>query len=524
MFSQANLDAAAALDALWSKNVSHSAADVQTMLQASLGMPFFVHAHSVRRLGAAEARVGHTVYGYHRAPRTAGKDALALIVALPLAAATEVPRDLRLAWALVHAAQSVRWLARDLALIVVDTTAAGDGGALGLRAWAEAYHWHSGVPAETLRGALGARIDERAGELTAALQLSLGDSGCARTLALQVVGADGALPNLDLMNVVARCAEAVGLQLAPTASLALPPAAAWLYGSESLRAASAMLGFARDQLRLTPAAAAGELVRFNVPALALVALPDARGRAACPGDVLAVGRALHDSLRALSSLLERLHQSFRLYWLAGPMRFSSYGEHTYAVLLIAAAAWLAAAGAMRAEPQALVQLPWAAALAVALHVAAAAGSWALPHAAELLVAEFGVELGCALCWLALPSLALAPVLAVACSLCARQRGLGAAVRTLALYEAGAVTLCLSLANFALALAFGLAATGLAALMPVLGRLRVLTLCLSPLVLGVLAGMAGEAVEAVRAGPSLVIVVVQLVLVPLHAALIVGISE
>eukprot|EP00727_Mastigamoeba_balamuthi_P013846 m51a1_g9084 putative glycosylphosphatidylinositol anchor attachment (628) ;mRNA; f:34272-36281 len=286
---------------------------------------------------AARAAVGLV-----RSARGDGKEAVALAVrfdpADPWASSDAAGAALSLASLLARQ----RWLAKDVVVALLE----GSDAAVPL--WlADPRAPGSPAGASALQEALVLRLS-RAG----------GAPGASR-LAVLVDGANGQLPNLDLLNSVARVAAREGV---PESQLALTRAArpcseaagrvaAWAARADALlREALAgagvgqglgpldvgrletMLGFVERQARGLPSGDHAHFNRRRVDSVTLD-LVAADPWHSHPG-VVTYGRIVVGTIRCLSNVVERLHQSYFFYLLFGPTKFLSIGEYTVALGLI----------------------------------------------------------------------------------------------------------------------------------------------------------------------------------------------
>ncbi|KNC56050.1 glycosylphosphatidylinositol anchor attachment 1 protein [Thecamonas trahens ATCC 50062] len=355
-----------------------------TALATRLGVRFYSHGYALHAPRAADGSMwaGANVYGVYTPPRADGKEAIVITTALPLADwdaflastpsaslddAAARPGGAVGLEALVVVAQAVqdaRWMSRSLIVVLTDAPAwVADhrpqlalppnlARSIGLQAWMDAYYAAGPAVDGHLRyDALHAR----AGALLAVLGIELPDTGVA-SWAMDVVGIDGLLPNMDLVNVVVQVANHRGSAVAyPSPRAELVPylrALVHVAGMTSYHARILcnVFSFLAVQAASVPRAATGVVAAHAVPALSLVAVPkEVTGGSAdlalLTTDITLAANTLLATLRSLSNLLESLHASFRLYVLGTERLFISYGDYVWPLACVVATALLAAIAA-----------------------------------------------------------------------------------------------------------------------------------------------------------------------------------
>lgn len=186
---------------------------------------------------------------------------------------------------------------------------------VGLIAWLDAYH---GVTTSSI--VQGSKLDGRSGGLQAGIVLEFPSLNLAQ-LDVSYQGVNGELPNLDLINTVARLARKHGIPLSlhgqpqgfihssPIPNIMQLISSIWLQGSGS------------------PSGLHGPLINFQIPCLTLRGIPSANQK---PNAQLVrqVGSLIEGFLRCLNNLQERMHQSFYYYLLPDLWHYISIGVYT----------------------------------------------------------------------------------------------------------------------------------------------------------------------------------------------------
>lgn len=233
-----------------------------------------------------------------------------------------------------------------------------DGFAIGTEAWLQAYHLD---PLHTQDHHSVDALPMRAGVIRAALNLETRTrSWDASVMGVFAAGMNGQLPNLDLVNtavmalrgehipvVLDRCTG--GTQDDPFChNDVLTRVHAWLQRTVDtvvpiehrhdarayVRNLHGMLRFMKT-LATGPAGAHAPFVRYNIDSVTLSAREsyDSAHIGATALSLRAMLRAVEKTVRALSNLEEKLHQSFFLYVLPNTHDFVSVGEYYYVVAL-----------------------------------------------------------------------------------------------------------------------------------------------------------------------------------------------
>ncbi|KAJ1972245.1 Glycosyl phosphatidyl inositol protein transamidase complex subunit [Dimargaris xerosporica] len=301
---------------------------------------------------------GTNVHGVLHAPRADTTEALVLVA--PWRFATDPSRSNLSGVAHVLAlAQYFRELnhwAKDLILLFP-----GGPPALGTEMWLRRYH------GETLLAPHHADpLYVRSGVIQGALTFELPYTAAYASLGLFHEGKNGQLPNLDLLNIIARIAKQENVPLTLHHITRTSPAQLNGHQRNWLNVDNWSLLFRHylDSLRTlwaTMAAQATGLTqgthapfhRYRIDAVTLQATPHPEATApAAPwpnGPAMGfhfheLGRVTESVFRSLNNLLEHFHQSFFIYLLPSPWQYISIANFIPPVLLMAAGLLGAALG------------------------------------------------------------------------------------------------------------------------------------------------------------------------------------
>lgn len=298
----------------------------------------------VRLADVVERGVVANVRCVLRAPKGDGTESLALSAdfgpaGLPPTAAQLHAQDVSaaaLAVTMLRFLSHQSWLAKDVVLLLFDAqhpVAAPAGGVRSL------FVGHT-------------EADASGAQLQGALHLDLGalSSGFDR-LEVRVPAAGGAMPNLDLLNVVARVAgrladagdlvighdhDVVGALLTDDQVDQLQ-----LATGEPSHLLRQLLSTMADQALSLPTGRHSEFVQNNVAAVTMrtVIFPgQQRDRAGRVGrrSLLEYATMVESALRSLNNILEPLHQSFWFYLLLSPYQYVAIGDYMISLAPIAA--------------------------------------------------------------------------------------------------------------------------------------------------------------------------------------------
>ncbi|XP_048000814.1 glycosylphosphatidylinositol anchor attachment 1 protein isoform X1 [Leguminivora glycinivorella] len=309
-------------------------------------------------LGKGQVYHGTNVYGILRAPRTASLEALVLTAPhrAPGTHQKDTAAGIALMLAFAQFARSQKYWAKDIIFLVTEHEQ------LGMQAWLEAYHgiqhdagsfysglggfWAPGTPGRdpeprhrkclnpgTLKG--------RSGAIQAAINLEI-HSPKIKYIEVKVEGLNGQLPNLDLCNLVHKLCLKSGVHHAYKSSYS------WVRSrsavDEWLSGVSTLLGQVVTMIAGVPNGNHGLFHRFGIEAVTLEGRDAAdpagaapRVRALTPAGFYRLGTTLESILRSLNNLLEKFHQSYFFYMLAGTNRFISIGYYMPSLCLLCAA-------------------------------------------------------------------------------------------------------------------------------------------------------------------------------------------
>lgn len=230
-----------------------------------------------------------------------------------------------------------------------------------MQAWLEAYYdgtEESGDNGAVLRAG---SLEARAGSIQAAINLELPAFDVSH-IDVKIEGLNGALPNLDLLNVVQRIAIKEGM---PCGHQQRNRRRRQASRSAHLQNFQHMLEMVMRQATGVPNGNHGLFARYAVSAVTLEAHVEA-GAAAGAGPTVqrdsvgaaAILRIVEGVARSVNNLLERFHQSFFFYLLVASDRFVSIGDYmpalavmVLALLVKALIGWLQL-GRLRPESEA----------------------------------------------------------------------------------------------------------------------------------------------------------------------------
>lgn len=307
---------------------------------------------------------GTNVYGILRAPRTSSLEAL--VVSAPYRARSSYQKDTTAGIALMLAfakfARSQKYWAKDIIFLVTEHEQ------LGVQAWLEAYHgivsdtttfytslgtfWSDSLPYidfqkfglnlnENAKSLDPGKLVGRSGSIQAAINLEF-HSPKIKYIEVKVEGLNGQLPNLDLVNLVHKLCAKSEIHHSYKNSFS------WMRTRNEMvewqNSLYTMLGMFTTQLAGVPNGNHGLFHRFGIEAVTLEGRDsdDPAGvapkvHALYPTNFYRLGIALESILRSLNNLLERFHQSYFFYILAGTNRFISIGQYMPCLCLLCVA-------------------------------------------------------------------------------------------------------------------------------------------------------------------------------------------
>ncbi|KAG0666333.1 Glycosyl phosphatidyl inositol protein transamidase complex subunit [Rhodotorula mucilaginosa] len=276
---------------------------------------------------------GINTYAILAAPKTDGTEAL-VIGASWLSRATDEAgerrinvRGVALLLAIANYFKKYSMWSKDIIFVVAD------GYIDGMQAWLDAYHGNG----------QSKRLPLTTGPIWAAINLDYPHHSFSH-IGLYFEGANGHLPNMDLINSASRILHHTGIQpllhtynshddqhpLIKSVSEALPQVVrsevkTYLHGAANL---FRQVALGADSRVLGPE---GSFGRYRIDAIALFGVP-AEG----PHGFHALGRATESLVRSLNNLLERLHASVFLYLMTSVDTFISVSNYLAAPILIGA--------------------------------------------------------------------------------------------------------------------------------------------------------------------------------------------
>jgi hypothetical protein len=301
-------------------------------------------------LGDAADRVAFNVRCVWRAPKGDGTESLALSAEygtdrLPLEVASierNAVSSAALGVTMMRFLAEQQWLAKDVVLLLFDSEhslAAASGAVQSLFATDSAL-------------ASNNEADASGAQLQGALHLDFsGTINGFDRFELLLPAAGGAMPNLDLHNVVSRIASRSGDMTDVTLGPVRNIVGALLSSSQiaELQRATGepspqlnqLLSFMSDQALSLPTGRHSEFVQHNIAAVTLRAalnpttLSNRHGRVG-KYSMIEYAHVIEATLRSLNNILEPLHQSFWFYLLLSPLNYVAIGDYMISLAPIAA--------------------------------------------------------------------------------------------------------------------------------------------------------------------------------------------
>jgi len=301
---------------------------------AEIGLDGYSQNYSFRYPHEAHNEVYHrgsNVYGILRAPRTAGTEAVVLSAPFrsdPFEDNTLAGVALMLS--LAKAFRERTYWAKDIIFLLVEDDM------IGMQAWLAAYHHIYSeyiVPGE---------LSAKSGSVQAAINLEIGTDKISH-VDLSIEGLNGQLPNLDLVNTVARlCRRERVIPTLHKRSDAYAPDS-WNGFLHSLKT---MLLLMSQLASGSPSGSHSLFHRYSVEAVTLRSFKMKGSKNSVFG-FSEMGRVIEGVFRSLNNLLERFHQSFFFYILPSVERYASIGVYmppfgilTLPVIIKALSLWL----------------------------------------------------------------------------------------------------------------------------------------------------------------------------------------
>ncbi|CDI97867.1 glycosylphosphatidylinositol anchor attachment 1 [Echinococcus multilocularis] len=188
---------------------------------------------------------------------------------------------------------------------------------IGLMAWLDAYHGVNTSPIVH-----GAKLRGRSGSLQAGIALKFPSLSMAR-LDVSFQGINGELPNLDLINTVARLAKKHSIPLSLHGQLQ-----GFIYSSP-LPTLKQLISSIWIQSSGSPSGLHGPLINFQVPCLTLRGISSPSSTQQLNTNYIRqIGSLVEGFLRCLNNLQERMHQSFYYYLLPDLWHYISIGVYS----------------------------------------------------------------------------------------------------------------------------------------------------------------------------------------------------
>ncbi|VDM23021.1 unnamed protein product [Hydatigera taeniaeformis] len=187
---------------------------------------------------------------------------------------------------------------------------------IGLVAWLDAYYGVSTSPIVH-----GTKLRGRSGSLQAGIVLEFPSLSMDR-LDVSFQGLNGELPNLDLINTVARLAKKHSIPLSLHGQLQ-----GFTYASP-LPALKQLISSIWLQSSGSPSGLHGPLINFQVPCLTLRGIRSRASAQLNANHIRQIGSLVEAFLRCLNNLQERMHQSFYYYLLPDLWHYISIGVYS----------------------------------------------------------------------------------------------------------------------------------------------------------------------------------------------------
>ncbi|GAA5880792.1 hypothetical protein JCM3774_005751 [Rhodotorula dairenensis] len=321
--------------AAWSELSPERRARAITDAFQELGLPAVQQPYSFD-LSATSNVSGINTYAILAAPKTDGAEALVLGASWLSRALSDDGerrtnvRGVALLLAIANYFKKYSMWSKDIIFVV------SDGYIDGMQAWLDAYHGNGQSNLHT------GRLPLTTGPIWAAVNLDYPHHSFSH-VGLYFEGANGHLPNMDLINSASRILHQTGIQpllhtynanddysLLNVLSDSLPgpvrrEAKVYLHGAANL---FRQVALGADSRVSGPEGSYG---RYRIDAITLFGVP-AEG----PHGFHALGRATESLFRSLNNLLERLHASVFLYLMTSVDTFISVSNYLAAPILIGA--------------------------------------------------------------------------------------------------------------------------------------------------------------------------------------------
>ncbi|PRP78339.1 hypothetical protein PROFUN_11379 [Planoprotostelium fungivorum] len=354
-FSNNELQRAVHIARGWSEHVSTKRKDrddvtwVMKKLE-ELGLDAYRHDYSYTEI-VNHTRVNHrgtNVYSIVRAHKSSGQESIVLSSTFNRPSDVKIGphavTGLSMSMSILHYLSQQKWLAKDMILVLTDEE---KGAERGLKSWLEDY---LGIPRDsTIYNATN--LPARSGAIQMALHIEIKPSDWTRGLSLSIAGPNGQLPNLDLINTLARICNYRGIyddevDLNDIPKPLVKPFTEWKgqflhhamellpteYYNLLLKAPPQLynlFAFMVNQAVGVPTGMHGVYSkgRYHIDAMTVSNRMPADERGVQRQSMAIYGQILEGTLRSMNNLLEKLHQSFYFYLLPSSSLYLAIGDY-----------------------------------------------------------------------------------------------------------------------------------------------------------------------------------------------------
>jgi len=300
-------------------------ADWMVKKMQKLGLESIKHEFSFKQDGLNETITGYNVYSILRSKRGQGTESLVLSTRYNSQQENNLQEGdvsgFGLAASLLYQFQKKAWVAKDIIFIASDNRFGEEG----IRAWLNQYYGISNF--------------FRAGAIQAAINIDINPGEQFEYITILSEGANGQLPNLDLINTVRTISKILGV----SEEQIILSDKSNLY--DFLRIVPnklvQLLTFMLNQAAGIPTGDHGIFNIYHIDAITIsntnsgsnFTRPNSGNRFMLHSKIQ-LGRILEGTFRSLNNLLEHLHQSFYYYLLPSPHFYISIGEYMISLGLI----------------------------------------------------------------------------------------------------------------------------------------------------------------------------------------------
>ncbi|KAI8580554.1 hypothetical protein K450DRAFT_236175 [Umbelopsis ramanniana AG] len=263
---------------------------------------------------------GVNAFGIYHAPRSDGTEALLLSAPWVSRTGEYNVNGIASVLSLAKLFKRNTYWSKDIIILITDESVRG------MQAWLNAYH---GVD---FGSNYSSDIMPRSGAIQAAINMDFPGTREYESLAIYFEGANGQLPNLDLINTVitvAKYTAQVPFTLHDNDAINRPQTPVESY----LASLKHLTDTIRFQALGHPSSDAGLALRYKIDAITIHGIT-ATGMHQ-PFDFHRMGILVESTFRSLNNLLEHLHQSFFFYFLTNAERYVSIGMYMPPVILFA---------------------------------------------------------------------------------------------------------------------------------------------------------------------------------------------